>query len=71
LTLTLFVSSCTREYICQCRIKYTGNPPGLPDSSTQEFMIRDTKDEAFIKCEANSVLITENGITFDQKCRIY
>ncbi len=71
LSVMLLASSCTQEYICQCAIKYTGNPPGLPDSSTVEFKIRDKKKEAIKKCEENSTTFTKDGITLDEKCRIY
>lgn len=76
LLLALLISvftftSCTREYICQCAIKYTGNPPGLPDSSIVEFKIMNKKDEAIKQCEANSTTFTKDGITFEEKCRIY
>jgi hypothetical protein len=70
-SVILLVSSCTQEYICQCAIKYTGNPPGLPDSSIVEFKIRDKKKEAIKKCEENSTTSTKDGITLDEKCRIY
>ncbi len=65
------VSSCTKEYICQCVVKYSGNPPALPDSSVFEFAIRDKKKEAAKKCEANSANITQDNITMDEKCRLY
>jgi|JI6StandDraft_1071083.scaffolds.fasta_scaffold560398_1 hypothetical protein len=71
ISMILIVSSCTQEYICQCSIKYTGNPPGLPDSSVVEFKIRDKKKEAIKNCEANSTTSTKDGITFIEKCRIY
>jgi hypothetical protein len=67
----LFISSCTQEYICQCSIKYTGNPPGLPDTSVVEFLIKDKKKEAAKKCEANSISLSQDGITMDEKCRLY
>ena len=69
--IALFASSCTQEYTCQCVIKYTGNPPGIPDSQTVEFMIRDKKDEAAKLCEANSTTVTQFDITMDEKCRLY
>ena len=65
------MSSCTQEYICQCEIKYTGNPPGLPDSSIVEFKIRNKKKVAISECEANSTTSTKDGITLIETCRIY
>ncbi|MBK7690305.1 MAG: hypothetical protein IPJ31_04025 [Bacteroidetes bacterium] len=69
--MVIMVSSCTREYICQCVVKYSGNPPALPDSTVFEFAIKDKKKEAAKKCEANSISITQDNITMDEKCRLY
>ena len=69
--IVLFASSCTREYICQCVVTYSGNPPALPDSSVFEFAIKDKKKDAAKKCEENSTTITENNITMDEKCQLY
>lgn len=64
-------SACTQEYICQCEIEYTGNVPGLPEPVTQEFFIKDKHDEAASKCEANSVSITADGITMEERCQLF
>ena len=69
--VALFTVSCTREFTCQCTVKYSGNHPGLPDSSTHEFSIKDVKKQAIKKCEANSLTVTEQDITMDEKCRLY
>jgi len=71
MALGLFFSSCTQEYRCQCVIKYTGNAPGIPDSQTVEFLIRDKKDVAATQCEANSTTVTQFDITMEEKCRLY
>lgn len=71
LVTLFFVSSCTQEYICQCVIKYTGQPPGLPDTSVVEFMIKDKKKEAASQCEANSTTVTSDNVTMEEKCRLY
>lgn len=65
------VTSCTQEYICQCVVKYSGQPPALPDSAVFEFKIKDKKKEAAKKCEANSITIDENNVIMDEKCRLY
>ncbi|HQW46159.1 MAG: hypothetical protein IPL09_10215 [Bacteroidetes bacterium] len=65
------LSSCTKEYICQCVVKYSGNPPALPDSTVFEFAIKDKKKEAAKKCEANSTTLTQDNITMDEKCQLY
>ena len=69
--LLFLAASCTREYDCQCVIQYTGNPPGLPDSSIVEFKIRNKKKEAAKECEANSTTSTKDGITLIENCRLY
>lgn len=69
--IVLCASSCTQEYICQCELSYEGAQPGLPDSSIHQFLIRDTKDEASSKCEANSFETTNNGITMKEACQLY
>ena len=69
--MVISISSCTREYICQCVVKYSGNPPALPDSTVFEFAIKDKKKDAAKKCEANSLIITQDNITMDEKCRLY
>lgn len=66
-----FASSCTQEYVCQCVIRYSGPPPGLPDTSVVEFMIKDKKKEAAKQCEANSVTVTNDDVTMEEKCRLY
>jgi hypothetical protein len=71
LFLAFSMSSCTQEYICQCVAKYSGVGPGLPDSAVHEFAIKNTKKVASTECEANSISITENGITLDEKCKLY
>jgi len=64
------LSSCTRTYICQCTIKYSGEP-GLPDSSVREYEIRDTKKKAESACEANSGTYQTGNIQTVETCTIY
>ncbi len=63
-------SSCTKKYICHCNIKYSG-VAGLPDSSTKEFDITDTKSKAKTKCEGESTTKTQNYITTVEKCYLF
>ena len=63
-------TSCVRDYTCQCDIKYTGQP-GLPDSLTKEYPIRDTKSKAKSLCEANSSSADANGIHTEEKCHLF
>ncbi len=71
LLLTVGAASCTREYTCQCQIKYTGQP-GLPDSTIKEYPIRDTKEKARDLCKGNSQeATTTSGITTTEICDLY
>ena len=63
-------SSCTKEFTCHCDIKYTGQPL-LPDSSSREYTVRDTKDKAKSICEQNSEHAQKNGITTDENCHLF
>jgi hypothetical protein len=68
--MALGATSCTREYICQCKIKYTGKP-GLPDSSMQEFLLKNTLKQATADCAANNTSLTTNGVTLTETCQLY
>ena len=68
--LTLGLTSCTREYICQCTIRYSGQP-GLPDSTMREYPIKDTRKGAKSVCEGNSGTYETNGIKAEENCRLY
>ena len=75
LIATLFItmiglSSCTREYICECQISFTGQP-GLPDTITQEYPLRDTKKKAKSVCEGQSSVKEADGITTTENCYLY
>jgi len=63
-------SSCTRDFICQCTIKYSGQP-GLPDSMIKEYPVKDTKKKAASVCEANSGTYENGGITTVETCRLF
>lgn len=67
----MMITSCTREYICQCVVTYSGTPPALPDSTVFEFAIKDKKDEAKKKCAENSATLTQDNITMTEKCQLY
>jgi hypothetical protein len=76
LTVLLFLivvmsSSCTREFICQCTVKYTGNVPGLPLPSTTESVIKNTKSQAKENCINNSTTTTQDGVTMTETCDLY
>ena len=64
------MTSCYKKHICHCNIKYSGTP-GLPDSSSVEYTIQDTKGGADAKCSAQSGKRVNNGITSVETCYIY
>ncbi len=64
------MSSCYHEYFCQCEISYSGQP-GLPDTTINEYSIKDTKDKAKSICEQNSNETEKNGIKSVENCHLY
>jgi len=65
----LSYSSCIKRYTCSCIIKYNG-APGLPDSVTRDFEIRDTKSKAESKCSDESGSYNTNNITSVETCEL-
>ncbi|GAA4448236.1 hypothetical protein [Rurimicrobium arvi] len=68
--IAIGMSSCTQEYRCQCTIKYSGMA-GLPDSSMNEYTIKDTKKKAQSLCKENSVTMDKNGVTTTETCQLF
>jgi hypothetical protein len=64
------MSSCVKKYTCHCDIKYSGYP-GLPDSTVQEYEIKDTEAGAKDKCKSESFTHDENGIHTDENCFLF
>lgn len=67
---TLFFTSCVRDYTCQCQIVYSG-APGLPDTVTRTYPVKDTKTKAKSICEQNSTSSDNNGIHTDENCHLF
>jgi hypothetical protein len=70
LLIAIGFSSCTHNYVCQCTIKYSGQP-GLPDSIVKQYTIKDTHSKAKSLCEGNSGSWMTNGITTKETCILY
>ncbi|MCC6185717.1 MAG: hypothetical protein IT256_01050 [Chitinophagaceae bacterium] len=68
--VVLAASSCTKEYTCQCTIKYTG-VAGLPDSSINEYQVRDTKSKAKSMCEGSSATFEKDNVTTTETCLLF
>ncbi|GAA4467200.1 hypothetical protein GCM10023093_22650 [Nemorincola caseinilytica] len=66
------MSSCSKKYICQCKIQYSG-VPGLPDSSVKEFDIYNSKSAAESLCKEESYENTDpaTGIKVKETCVLY
>jgi hypothetical protein len=68
--ITTALTSCVHEYICQCVISYSGQP-GLPDTTVNEYTIKDTKKKAESACEGHSGTYETNGIKTVEDCHLY
>lgn len=69
--LALMMSSaCTKEYVCQCNVKYNG-AVGMPDSTMKEYPIRDTKKKAQSLCKENSAKYNKDNIDMVETCVLY
>ncbi len=66
----LFGSSCTREYVCQCKMTYTG-APGLPQGVVKEYSITDSKKNAESKCRESSKTYDQGGIHTVEDCDLF
>jgi hypothetical protein len=71
LLIVVAASSCTREFVCQCEVTYTGSDPGLPGKSYNSYIVKDTKANAAKKCEANSTTVTTGNVTLSESCKLY
>lgn len=70
LLLIVGASSCTKDFICQCEIAYSG-APGLPDTLINEYELTDTKKNAQQACEEGSSESEEDGIKTVETCKLY
>lgn len=68
----LTMSSCVKNYTCQCVVKYSG-APGLPDSTYTEYKITNNKSGAESVCEEESFEHTDatTGIKVVETCKLY
>jgi len=64
------MTSCIKTYTCHCVIKYSG-APGLPDSTIQEYTLKDQKDNAKDKCKKESATYNNSGIRTEENCYLY
>lgn len=70
--LLIGASSCTREYICQCEIAYSGRPD-LPDTLINEYKLTNTQEKARKLCEDGSgeYYSETDGVKTVETCRLY
>lgn len=66
----MFMGSCKKTYHCHCSYKYSG-VPGMPDSTTYEYDVTDTKDNAKTKCSNLSSQASQNYVSTKEDCYLY
>lgn len=66
----LSLTSCVREYICQCKITHSGKP-GLPEPYIREYKVTNTFKEAELECVNRSRQYVEDGVTTIEDCQLY
>ena len=64
------MTSCVRDYICQCEITYTGHP-ALPDNKIREYDIKDSKKNAEKICTENSGQWEHGEIVTREECILF
>ena len=66
----LTATSCTRKYICQCQMVYSG-APGLPVGEIREYPITDSKKNAESACKGSSKSYDNGNIHTDENCDLF
>ena len=68
---TISLTSCTKDYICRCKITSTGMP-GLPEPIINEYEIKDKPDDAKRLCEDASSYYEDKefGIKTVEECAL-
>jgi hypothetical protein len=64
------MSSCVHDYICQCKISYSGQP-GLPEDKVNKYNVSDTKKKAKSACQDLSKTYEKDGIKATETCDLY
>lgn len=71
--ITIFIAmlftSCVREYTCECKISFSGQP-GLPDPYTRDYSLSNTRKKAVKECEELSRTYSDGGITTTEECKL-
>lgn len=68
--ITSTMTSCVREYVCECQITYSGQP-ALPDTLINRYEIKDTKKKAEQICADNSGEYTNGDVKTVEDCLLY
>lgn len=66
----LSATSCTREFVCQCKMTYSG-APGLPEGQVREYSITDTKSNARSACQGSSKTYDNGNIHTIEDCDLF
>lgn len=64
------MTSCVKEYTCQCKISFSGKP-GLPEPYIREYSVTNTLKEAEQECANRSRSYVEDGVTTTEDCELY
>lgn len=68
--VTLLLSSCVKDYTCQCRLTFSGKP-GLPEPQIREYSLSNTLKEAKQECESRSRTYEVDGVRTVEECELY
>lgn len=63
-------ASCIKEYTCQCKITFSGQP-GLPAPEIREYTVTNTLKAADQECKDRSKVYSQSGITTTEACELY
>lgn len=70
LLLAITMTSCVRDYTCQCKITFSGKP-GLPEPQIREYSVSNTLKEAKKECSDRSQIYIVDGVTTTEECELY
>jgi hypothetical protein len=70
LIMMVLMSSCVREYTCQCQIIYSGQAL-LPDTTINEYPVTDNVKNARADCQAQSTTTEKDGVKTEENCDLF
>lgn len=70
LLISTALTSCVKEYTCQCEISFTGKP-GLPEPYIRDYKMSNTFKEADQECTNRSRQYSDDGVITTERCELY